>query len=271
MTHLTQSDTNDLKGNTASFRSRRWAFTLNNWTQEEFTHLTQWVKSNCENWIIGKEEGESKTPHLQGYFDFKNAKSMKTIKKVNNRLHLEKAKGTVEDNKTYCSKEGNFITNILNVEEKLLKIQYENVVWKDWQQRIIDIITSEPHPRRVYWFWDETGNIGKSFVCKYISMKYNALICSGKTTDIFNQCLNWRNNNKNEIQIPPCLIDVPRSEFSHINYAAIEQLKNGFLYSGKYEGGKIHGLPPHVIIFANSTPNVSQMSEDRFEITELNN
>lgn len=269
MTQATQVDTNDLKGNTASFRSRRWVFTLNNWSSVEHNTLTQYFKENCVWWIIGKEIGDNGTPHLQGYFDFKNAKSMKTLKKINSRLHLEKAKGTIEENRIYCSKQGDFETNIMNVEETLLKLQYSNVKWKEWQQSIIDIIETNPHPRRIYWYWDQTGNIGKSFVCKYISMKYDALICSGKTNDIFNQTMNWRTVNPMEVQIPPCIIDVPRSDFAHINYAAIEQLKNGFLYSGKYEGGKIHGLPPHVIIFANSPPDYTQMSEDRFKEVNL--
>lgn len=60
--------------------------------------------------IVGREVGESLTPHLQAYWYFAEAITMRTLKKRLNcsRWHLEKAKGSPMQNKLYCSKEGNF-------------------------------------------------------------------------------------------------------------------------------------------------------------------
>lgn len=257
------------KGNTKPVRSRAWCGTLNNWTVLEYDTITQHFKDNCSKWIVGEEVGAEGTPHLQLYWEYKNPRTFDSIKKINGRMHFEKGYGNADKNKIYCSKGGKFATNMLNVEEKILNIKYKNVVWKDWQNAIIENIKGEVDDRKIIWVWDSTGNKGKSFLCKYLSMKFKCIICSGKTNDIFNQTNNWRVENPEEIQIPPCIIDVPRSEYSHINYSAVEQLKNGFLYSGKYEGGKIHGLAPHVIIFANSPPDMNQMSRDRWDIREV--
>lgn len=60
--------------------------------------------------IIGNEVGkEEQTPHLQGYVRMKNQITMKVLKrKYLPRAHLEIAKGTDEQNRTYCSKDGEY-------------------------------------------------------------------------------------------------------------------------------------------------------------------
>lgn len=275
-TQKTQEEHKALEGNTNQSRARRWCLTLNNYTDDEYKHINTVMEERNYLYIIGKEVGSQGTPHLQIYIEATNAITFQTIKNICNRFHIEKAKGKREDNLTYCSKDGNYISNFpehnkeKSIEELLLDIEYKDVVWRDWQTQIINILEQPIDKRKIHWVVDDIGNKGKSFLCKYIALKYNAIICSGKTGDIFNQVLGWREMNENVLQIPPCLVDVPRSEFSHINYAAIEQLKNGFLYSGKYEGGKVFGLSPHVFVFANSEPRYSQMSEDRWNVINLN-
>jgi hypothetical protein len=86
-------------------RSRAWCFTLNNYTEED---VITFHNLECEYIIVGKEMGESQTPHLQGYVYFANARSFASMKKLNGKTHFEKAKGSPMDNYKYCSKEGNF-------------------------------------------------------------------------------------------------------------------------------------------------------------------
>lgn len=87
-------------------RSRAWCFTLNNYTDEELARVRG---VDCKYLIIGFEEGDEGTPHLQGYVYFDNAKSFAAAKKaVSSRAHLEEAKGNPQQNYEYCSKGGNF-------------------------------------------------------------------------------------------------------------------------------------------------------------------
>jgi hypothetical protein len=59
--------------------------------------------------ICGQETGEKGTPHLQGFVHFKQKLRFKQVKELlGNEAHIEKAKGTNQQNRTYCSKSGHF-------------------------------------------------------------------------------------------------------------------------------------------------------------------
>lgn len=89
-------------------KSRNFCFTLNNYTDEEVEKLSN---LECKYLGFGKEVGESLTPHLQGLVVFKNPRSLKGVIKdaVFKRAHLEVMKGSFEQARTYCQKEGCFV------------------------------------------------------------------------------------------------------------------------------------------------------------------
>jgi len=112
MTQLAQSGTG-LEGNTDSSRqkARGWSWTLNNFTEADFEMLKAYGTVDTEKFVIGKEHlgaGEG-TPHLQGYFYFKNARSFNSLKQLHKGLHLEVSKGNAKSNFDYCRKEGLFV------------------------------------------------------------------------------------------------------------------------------------------------------------------
>lgn len=273
---MTHNDTNDTGGvgNTrqpprpkkVSIRGRKWCITLNNYTEEEFKNMTQ-VFSDCK-YIFGKEVGENKTPHIQGYIELKNARTFKSIKKLIPRAHIEKAKGSTKQNFAYCSKDGDFISNIdfrtfkEKVKDRCLE-RYKGVVWKPWQKEVLELKNDE---RTINWFWDKKGNIGKTFLVKYLALTKNVILCEGKKNDIFNQVEESMKAEK----LPEIVIcDIPRTALDYINYGALEQLKNGMLYSGKYEGGQCFFPPPLVICMANEKPKLEALSEDRWNVVEI--
>lgn len=65
------------------------------------------------------------------------------------------------------------------------------------------------------------------------------------------------------------IIDVPRTNENYVCYGTMEKIKDGLMYSGKYEGGVIELLPVHLIVFANFEPNTATMSEDRWNIQKI--
>lgn len=92
--------------------ARCWTFTLNNYTEQEYTKIKEFGSSqNVTYLIVGKEVCPStSTPHLQGYVYLKQRKRLAQLKDLlSPRVHLEKAKGTPEQNRTYCSKDGEYI------------------------------------------------------------------------------------------------------------------------------------------------------------------
>ena len=94
-------------------RSRNYCFTLHDYSEEEFQAFLMLVddggSSQARYVIVGKETcPTSGKLHLQGFLVFFQAKTMSALKKIHPRAHWESCKGTPAQNKTYCSKEGNF-------------------------------------------------------------------------------------------------------------------------------------------------------------------
>ncbi len=262
ITQITQAG-----GNTINPRSRlrKACFTLNNYSEEEYNKITQ--SFSTFKYVIGKE-GDEKTPHLQGYVEFNKQLSFKQIKEMIPRAHIEKPRGNRDQNIAYCSKEGNFVSNFPMKRRERLLSKYSNVVWKEWQQDVINIINEAPDERTIHWIWDKDGNIGKSFLSKFIYLKYDTILGSGKKADVFNQINTWIGGDE-EKDPHVILLDIPRYNLDYVNYGCIEEIKNGLIYSGKYEGGVCAFDPPHVIVFANEAPDLHKMSADRWRVVGL--
>jgi len=241
-------------GNTSPIsriRSRRWCFTLNNYTNEEYDNIMSQMSHH--SYIIGKEVGEQGTPHLQGYLECKNQVDFNVIKKINNRLHIEKAKGDKKQNIAYCSKEKDFKTNF-KIPKEIKKAE----LFLPWQFELKNkLTTQEPDDRTIYWYWSEKGGLGKStFVKHMVDYEDVAFINKGKYGDMINQIYNYED-------VPEIvMIDIPRS-MTKISYSALEDIKNGLIANSKYETGFKRFNPPHIIVFCNFAPEYDAFSDDR--------
>lgn len=236
--------------------AKRWCLTLNNYSEKEYQELISSISS--ENYIIGKETGEEGTPHLQGYIEFKEKKRLTALKKINNRIHWEAAKGNKDSNIEYCSKDNNYVTNFKV--KKPLKILDDNLLY-DWEKDIIKIINEEPHDRRIYWIYDPIGNKGKTTFAKYLAYKHGAIPLEGKKNDILYCAAEYESN--------IYVYDLERTMEDYVPYGAIEKIKNGFYMCGKYEGKPIIRNPPHLFIFSNFLPEDGKLSQDRIVIFSI--
>lgn len=84
-------------------RSRNFAFTINNWNQ---SHIEMLDEIKCTYLKYGKEVGKQGTPHLQGYIEFKNQRTVNAVAKKLGKNHVEAAYASAEHNNIYCEKEG---------------------------------------------------------------------------------------------------------------------------------------------------------------------
>lgn len=83
-------------------RLRNICFTLNNYTEEEIIKIKE---INYSFIVLGYEIGEKGTPHIQGYIEFLNARSFKSLTKMFfKRAHLENRKGFPKQAAGYCLK-----------------------------------------------------------------------------------------------------------------------------------------------------------------------
>lgn len=240
--------------------SCHWNFTLNNWTVPEYSEFESWCKAECDIYIIGKEKGEEGTPHLQGYFKLKKKQRLTSLKKVNKRAHYEKARDA-QKSFDYCMKDGDFVTN----KKMHRKIKFPNFDLK-WEIDILNLISSEPDDRTIYWLWSENGSVGKTTFVKYLCLEKGCRVLPEKKNDAYHAICELL---KNDIFFDSFIFDIPRSSLDYINYGVIEKVKDGCFYSGKYEGGQCIYPCPHVICFANELPDESAMSKDRWVIINI--
>ena len=238
----------------------RWCFTLNNYTIEDCSSIVLTIRDKCKKAIVGKEVGENGTPHLQGYLELKKKGRPVGIFK-NSRIHFEKSKGDAESNETYCGKDGDLLIKFGF--PRPIKI-IENLY--SWQKKIENIVLGDIDDRKIYWFWECKGNIGKSAFVKYMIVKHKVLFCSGgKYTDIMNLVFNQDMDTCNCV-----MFDIPRANKGAISYASLESIKNGMVCNTKYETGVKIFNSPHIVIFANFPPDdEEQLSSDRWCIYEL--
>lgn len=269
------SATIDVLGNTYTKTSQRqnrekevkkYCFTLNNYTEEEYKELK--IRLNpLGNWILGKEVGESGTPHIQGFILLSKKKSWSSfVKHVNNnRLHIEQCKGSTEQNVNYCSKDNNFESNF--VEKKYIE---EIDELYPWEIEINNILSTPPDKRTLYYYFEPDGCKGKTTYQKYVYTHFDkCIILSGKGADMKNGIISYFNANKFLPQI--VLINIPRDAKDFVSWTGIEEIKDMMFYSGKYEGGCICGKCPHVIMFSNSPPPINKVSADRWKVFEIKN
>lgn len=249
------------KGNTKQDSQRvKWCFTLNNYTNEEVEQIKGWSSNRAKYVIFGEEVGEEGTPHLQGYVEWKKKIRFTAITKINPRISWRPAKGDKKDNFIYCSKDKNYYINGK-------KVRQPKVLTKDqlygWQKAIVKICDEEPDDRTIYWVWDN-GNYGKTSLAKYIFTNYKCLFVNGKGNDI--KCSIALYYEKNGFYPDIILWLAPRNAEGYINYGTLEEIKDGMVFSGKYESGCFLMPNPHIFVFCNFEPDTSTLTEDRWNI-----
>ncbi|QMW68719.1 replication-associated protein [Crucivirus-224] len=130
-----------------------------------------------------------------------------------------------------------------------------------WQHDLLMDIAKKPDHRKVIWIVDTKGGRGKSYLAKHLLANMNACYLTNcKTTDAAHAY-----SGQNIV-----VFDYSRSNEDRINYGIIEQIKNGLIFSPKYDSRtKVHAIP-HVVCFSNFAPERSMLSADRWDIRELN-
>lgn len=256
-TQMTQEDTTEkCRGNT---KSRHFCFTINNYTQTDIDT----VKTFFDKYTFQEEQGSTK--HLQGVGSFNNARSWNLVKKTLPKAHIEvcrNLKASIE----YCSKSDTKIGQCWSTHIAVIKDPLAGKELYSWQKSILELIKTEPDDRKIHWFWDSKGNIGKtSFIKHALLHNKNATYIAGGTKDMLFAISTKLEENPN---INTVFINIPRC-VEHIGFNGIEQIKDGLIFNSKYESGYKMFNPPHIIIMANVEPDLMRMSEDRWVIKNL--
>lgn len=267
-------------------RIRSWCFTFNNYTEEQVQELNSTLTQITQQFGYGREVAPTTgTPHLQGWIHLKEGKTFTALKKLfDTSISWRPMKGTIKQNISYCSKSNDYLEwpPKLDIKSKILTDKYQNIIWKDWQQKIIEICKDPADSRTIHWVYDPVGNQGKSFLTKYILCKHpNALLVGGAGKDIkcaLSQHIKTLSETEEkeptgrEINIPIILIDIPRDWNGTLSYSTLEEIKNGAFFSGKYESGMcLMEGERTIIVFSNLPPKMNAYTNDRLNIIQISN
>lgn len=167
-----------------SRQAKHWCFTLNNYTEDEFQALEALgteLPGNVTYLVIGKEKGESGTPHIQGFISFSKKKAFGTVKAIiSQRAHLKAAKGTPRQASDYCKKDNDWKefgvvpagrgarTDLIEVAQKIREGARMRDIAEDHPQAVLRygsgiqrlrsyIRTERPHPPEIWVLWGKTG------------------------------------------------------------------------------------------------------------------
>lgn len=253
-------------------------------TQEKVGSVDQLFSLVEEVWIIAwriqlERVGEDGVPHYQGVIHVEPRKRKEQLW----NFFKEKVPELCFPKKDYCEKSKSSAADryVMKTESRIAgpwekgmpkdEIPYKiDIVLRPWQIEIDKIIQEEPDDRTIHWYWEPHGGSGKTTFQKWIFLKYKPRVgvFSGKATDMKNGVIKFLEKNGSVPEI--VLLNFPKcTEINHISWTGVEELKDMFFYSGKYEGGMVCEKPPHLFGFANTFPPIEKMSIGRWIIHRI--
>lgn len=133
-----------------------------------------------------------------------------------------------------------------------------------WQANLAATLENEPvNDRSIKFYVDPVGGSGKTwFIRKYLSENEDAQFFSvGKRDDIAYAV---------DVTKRVFLFNIPRDNMRYLQYGILESIKDRLIFSPKYMSITKRLLhKPHVIVFCNEEPDVTQLSADRIVIQRL--
>lgn len=266
MTGAENIDGCDILGNTKTriSPSKKWCFTLNNPLDEEVWYVCAQIKQYCKIGFYSEEVGESGTPHLQGYIEFKTRR--RPIAIFGNRFHWEKAKGTLEDNIEYCHKDTplSFRHGIPDEAHTITKVNMY-----PWQLGVLENLTERPQSdRECDWYYGEY-KIGKTAMIRYLIKHEGGIILEGSRRHVLSVVGQHQEAKLFVFNLRP------GHESDKELFETIETLKDGVFMSNFGTKGTYPVLmnSPTIIVMANHTPDFyyTGIDKKRFRTYNLNN
>lgn len=292
-----------------SQRAVHWCFTLNNYTDEDINRIESLEDNDDVVYVIaGRETGDSGTPHLQGFIKFSRRMSMAQCKSIiGSNPHVETTRN-INASITYCKKEGNYFEvgelgsgpgsrsdldafkeavkgGMLSLKE--IRETHSEVYAKyagfcreyvrdnypdkelpthaltDWQQDLNAKLNQVPDDRTVNFIVDVTGNNGKTWFAHYYAQLHEKVqvMEPGPKKDLTYAL---------DPTIRVLFMDAPRSkQGDFIQYDFLEAVKNGYVFSQKYESHVKQLGKVHVVVMMNEYPDMTKLSHDRYNIVEI--
>lgn len=136
-----------------------------------------------------------------------------------------------------------------------------------WQRAVVKAIKESVEKRSIHWLYDPIGHSGKSDLITYLEVNNLA------ETLGFDTATNLRNMIVKSGAKRAYFFDLVRTKDKGMDmnsiYCLLEELSNGIVRSGKYEGTKLKMTPPHLWVFSNYPPESGKLTGDRIKLYKI--
>jgi hypothetical protein len=134
----------------------------------------------------------------------------------------------------------------------------KDFVFRPWQAAVVKICQGKAHSRHIYWIEDPKGAAGKSRLTTYMCREMNAVELDGRQMDAAFSYTGQK------IVIFDLARAVDAGTLKDL-FIVGEKLKNGQIYSSKYQSRLKVFEVPHVFYFSNMPPPIGVWSADRLQ------
>lgn len=240
-------------------------------------------------------------PHAQGFLQTKSKLRLNSVKRLFGDLnpHLELMMSSFDDNRTYCSKSGNFTEfgefivaggsrgkrarELLDagsdgeVEDphmyRRARMQqlthqflsdFTPVTWeREWMKELRRLISEPADYRSIIWVYGIDGGEGKTWTAKSLWKEGWFYSSGGKVQDVMYLYSSQPTRH--------VVFDIPRDYQDYVNYGLMEKMKDRVIVSTKYEPVQTCVVNPiHVVVMANFLPDLKKISSDRCTVIDCN-
>lgn len=131
----------------------------------------------------------------------------------------------------------------------------------EWQAELERELCEPADDRKVIFYVDPDGGKGKTWFQQYFLTKHpfsTQVLSIGKRDDLAHVI---------DVSKSVFFFNVPRGGMEFFQYTVAESIKDRMVFSPKYASKmKYMQNESHVVVFCNEDPDITKMSEDRFDI-----
>lgn len=245
-----------------------WDFTLpEDDTDGDLATIKKWAEDMCKKWCFQLEEGASGYRHWQCRFSLKVGCRMpqvvQSLKRSDMVGHVTLTSSENRTNMFYVMKQEGRILGPFTDEDPYIPQDVRKITdLMPWQERVRLICTTYQE-RTINIFVENEGNVGKTAMVRWLeSHRLGWYVPPNLPTAV--QLMGFCAR----APVQKCYIfDLPRAmpkrKLAEL-YAAIEQLKDGWLFDWRHTTRKVMIDPPVIWVFTNSEPNLCWLSHDRW-------
>lgn len=236
--------------------------------------LVEWCRKWGKRYVFQLEKSDKGYVHWQGRISLAKKREKSALLKILDfvPMYFEPCSTNTLGDAFYCTKQDTRIEGPFRDTdvEDFMPDQFAPYVNKllPWQQKMWDMIPTF-EPRLINLVYDPTGNNGKTVLAALAELQHVGIDLP-PVNDMKEIMQMMLDETHQKTRRPGSIfIDLPRAMDKsrlHGIYAAIEQIKKGKLYDGRYSFRKWWIHSPQIFVFTNCKPDMTLLSNDRWRL-----